>query len=78
MPALQELSGGSVTEVLPTLNVIFLEGLEPSGPIQEGLGKFVATRQVTSHRIAISGWDTVRYKVSGRPLKGALRLLKRV
>jgi hypothetical protein len=56
-PALQELVGGRTTEVLPTLENIFLEGIQPSGPIQEGIGQFVATRQVTSHRIAVSRWD---------------------
>jgi hypothetical protein len=56
-PALQELVGGRATEVLPTLENIFLEGLQPSGPVQEGIGKFVAARQVTSHPIVVSRWD---------------------
>jgi hypothetical protein len=56
--ALQELVGGRVTEVLPTLQNIFLQGLEPSGPIQEGIGKFVAMRrQITKHPIVVSRWD---------------------
>jgi hypothetical protein len=46
-PALQELAGTRATEVLPTLQNIFLEGLGPSGPVQEGIQQFVATRQVT-------------------------------
>jgi hypothetical protein len=57
VPALQELVEGIATEVLPTLNSIFLQGLEPSGPIQEGIGKFVAMRQITSHPIVVSRWD---------------------
>ena len=57
MPALQELDGGRTTEVLPALENTFLEGLEPSGPIQEGIGKFVATRQVIGHPISVSRWD---------------------
>ena len=58
VPVLQELVGGRATEVLPTLQNIFLERLEPSGPVQEGIGHFVATRQeVTSHLIAVSRWD---------------------
>jgi hypothetical protein len=52
--ALQELVGGSATEVLPSLQNIFLEGIEPSGLIQEGIRKFVATRQITSHPIVVS------------------------
>ena len=55
-PALQELADGSTTEVLPELQNIFLEGLESSGPVQEGIAKFVAARQVASRPIAVSGW----------------------
>ena len=57
MPALQELVGSRATEVLPTLKNIFLEGFQSSGLVQEGVGQFVATRQVTSHPIAISSWS---------------------
>ena len=56
-PALGELIGGGTTDVLPTLENLFLEGLEPSGPDQEGIGKFVATRQDTDRPIAISSWS---------------------
>jgi hypothetical protein len=57
VPALQELVGGRATEVLPTLHNIFLDaGLPPSGPIQEGIGDFVAARQLTSHPIVVSRW----------------------
>jgi hypothetical protein len=58
VPALQELVSGRVTEVLPALQNIFLEGLEPlaSGSVQEGIGKYVAARQVTSHPIVVSRW----------------------
>ena len=56
-PALQELVGGRMAEMLPTLQNIFLKGLEPSGPIQEGIGQFVASRQATSRPIAVSRWD---------------------
>ena len=59
VPALQELVGNRATEVLPTLQNVFLEGLPSSGPVQEGIeiGQFVATRQVTSHPIVISSWS---------------------
>jgi hypothetical protein len=50
--ALQELVGISV--VLPRLQNIFLEGLEPSGPLQENIGRFVAARQLSDHPITIS------------------------
>ena len=56
-PALQELVGGRTTEVLPTLQNIFLEGLQPSGPDQEGIVKFVAARQLSDHPITVSLWE---------------------
>ena len=55
-PALPELVGGRMTVVLPALENIFLEGLESSGPVHEGIGQFVAARQSTGHPIAISSW----------------------
>ena len=55
-PALQELVEGRATEVLPALENIFLEGLESAGPVQEGIGQFVATRQVSGHPVTISSW----------------------
>ena len=57
VPALQDLVDGRTTEAFPTLENIFLEKLEESGPVQEGIGKFVAARQVTSHPITVSRWD---------------------
>ena len=45
-----------ITEVLPSLQNIFVEGLEPLGPFQETIGKFVAARQLSGHPIAISIW----------------------
>jgi len=51
LPALQELVGGRATEVLPTLENVFLEGIQPSGPLREGIEKFVAARQLTSHPV---------------------------
>ena len=55
VPALQDLIGVRTTEVFPTLKNIFLE--EPSGPVQEGIRKFVAARQGTSHSVTVSSWD---------------------
>jgi hypothetical protein len=56
MPAIQELVGDRTIEVLPALQNIFLEGLQSSGPVQEGIKQFVAARQLTSHPIAVSAW----------------------
>jgi hypothetical protein len=56
-PALQELVGGRTTKVLPTLQNIFLEELQLSGPVHEGIGKFVAARQLSGHPITVSLWE---------------------
>ena len=53
---LEELVGSRITEVLPRLQNIFVEGLEPSGPFQKSIGRFVAKRQLSDHPIAISDW----------------------
>ena len=63
VPALQELVGARTSEVLPILENIFVEGLGLSGPIQEGIGKFVAARQVTDHPLALSRWDRDRERL---------------
>ena len=57
-PTLGELVGVRTTEVLPTLENIFLAGLQPLGPLEEGIEKFIAARQVTSHPVAVSrSWN---------------------
>ena len=57
---LQELSEERVTEVLPSLQDIFVDGLQPSGPVQEVFHKYVTARgrQVSGHPVAIHSWDT--------------------
>ena len=55
-PALQELVNRRATEALPTLENIFLAGLEPSGHVQEGIGQFVAARQVSRRPVTVSYW----------------------
>jgi len=56
-PALQELVRGRTTEVLPILENIILKGFQPSGPLHEGIEKFVAARRLTSRPVAVSRWD---------------------
>jgi hypothetical protein len=51
--ALQELTGERTMEVLPVLNSLFLEGLEPSGPMQEAIKPFVSARQLSDHPVVI-------------------------
>ena len=53
-PALQEFTGGRTTEVLLTLQDLFLEGFQPSVLVREGIGPFVSVRQLTNHPVAIS------------------------
>jgi len=55
--ALQELVGGRITEVLPSLQNIFVKEFKPSGPFRENIGQFVDARQLSDHPIAISVWD---------------------
>jgi len=57
--ALQELAGARITEVFPSLQNIFVEGLrvEPSVPLEENIGQFAAARLHSGHPIAISVWD---------------------
>ena len=55
-PALEELVGSRTMEVLSTLQNVFLEGLQPSGRIPEGIVKFVAAREFSGHFITVSLW----------------------
>ena len=55
--ALQELTEGGTMEVLPALHGLFLEGLEPSGPVPEGIQSFVAARQLSDHHVAVQSWN---------------------
>ena len=57
VPAMQELVGGGTTEVLPTLQNTFLEGLRSSVTVQQGIGQFVATRQAMNRPIAVVQWN---------------------
>jgi len=47
-PALQELTGAGITEVLPLLQNIFVERLDSLGPVKVALRQFVAARQLLS------------------------------
>ena len=55
--ALQQLVGDRITEMLPSLQNIFVQQLETSGPFQENIGQFLAARQLSDHPIAISNWE---------------------
>jgi hypothetical protein len=53
--ALQELVGRRIRDVLPSLQKIFVEELEPR--FQKSIGRFVAVRQLLDHPITISVWN---------------------
>jgi hypothetical protein len=55
-PTLKQLIGERVTEVLPALRALFLEGPLSSGPVQETIEQFVAARQLAGHLISVSRW----------------------
>ena len=54
---LQELTGERTTEVLPALQNVFLEGFQPSEPVEEGIARFISARQLINHPVSISVWD---------------------
>ena len=63
--ALQELTGGRTTEVLPALQNVFLEGFQSSKPVQRDIARFISAQQFSNHPVAISVWD--RSFVGGNP-----------
>ena len=56
-PALRELTGERTTEVFPALQNLFLQGFRPSEPVQEGIARFNAARQLINQPVDISVWD---------------------
>jgi hypothetical protein len=62
-PSLQELVGERVTEVLPSLQTLFLEETSfPSGSVQGIIGQFVAARQLGGHPITVSRWERKHFE----------------
>jgi len=51
--ALQDLTGQTATEVLPVLRTLFLEGLQPTGPIHEAMKPFATARQLSHQPVLI-------------------------
>jgi hypothetical protein len=55
--ALKEVTGEMAMEVLPALHSLSLEGLQPSGPVQDAMKSFATARQSTNHPVAIQPWE---------------------
>jgi hypothetical protein len=55
--ALKELTGEMAVEVLPALRSLSLEGLEPSGPVQDAIKSFITARQLTNHPVEVKPWE---------------------
>ena len=55
-PALQELSGERVREVLPALENLFLEWPLQSGPVKRAIRKFITARQLSGWPVAVRHW----------------------
>ena len=56
-PALQELVGERVIEVLPALDTLFLWEPLPSESVLESIWKFVAARELAGHPLSVFRWD---------------------
>ena len=55
--ALQEMTEGRTTEMLSTLQNLYLEGFQPSESVHEGIERFISARRSSNHPVAISVWD---------------------
>ena len=56
-PVLQELIFEGGNGVLPSLQTIHLEGLQPSGVVPKAVEQLVTTRHISGHSIAVIPWD---------------------
>jgi hypothetical protein len=61
-PALEELGGDMVTEMLPTVENVFIEKFKLYGPVNGAFCNFAATRQLSGHPVVVSDWDRTGHK----------------
>ena len=54
--ALKEVTEEMAMEVLPALRSVSLEGLQPSGPVQDAI-RFLTARQLTNYPVVIQPWE---------------------
>ena len=55
--ALSGLPAERVTEVLPALEIVFISGLEPFGPVKDAISHFADARQLSGHPVSICDWE---------------------
>jgi len=55
-PALRELVGEGVTEVLPALQNLFIINFQSSALIKKAIGEFVAARELSGHPVIVQSW----------------------
>jgi hypothetical protein len=70
-PALEDLAGERVTEVLPALQNLFVESRQPSEPVKKAIGKFLAARRLSGRPVTVhhrKSWrqDYVLWEVGDR------------
>jgi hypothetical protein len=53
----EDFDEDSITELWPSLQNIFVQGLQSSGHIEEGIRQFIVARRLNSHHIEVSTWD---------------------
>ena len=58
-PTLQEHVGERLTDLLPSLESLCLEEVQPSEPLREAIGQFVGARRLLGRPVAISYWNWV-------------------
>ena len=75
-PALQELTGGRTTEVLPALRNVLLERFHPSEPVHEGITQFISARGLSNHPVTISVWDRLSINAADELIRYAEILLE--
>jgi hypothetical protein len=58
--ALHGIIGEGTTEVLPSLQNLFLERPLLPGPVEEAIGQFVAAQHLSTRPVAVSQWERLR------------------
>ena len=56
-PVLQEITEVGTTELLSSLQNLYLEGFQPSESVEKGIERFISARQLANRPVAISVWD---------------------